>query len=118
MTKRMNRQRSKAVQQERQAIDALLKKTGYTGTKGQQHHERIPSYKTNQEGVAPTSGNIAGIAPKHSREDYRWKSGVQQETSSTEAAIREKASRVGIPYNKGAYQLITSPEDVKDLGKK
>jgi len=37
-----------------------------------------------------------------------------------EIALEEKENkkkRVGIAYNKGSYQLITSPQMVKDLGR-
>jgi hypothetical protein len=43
---------------------------------------------------------------------------LYKESPEVQRAILEKASRVGIAYNKGGYQLITPGEDPKTLGRK
>jgi hypothetical protein len=45
-------------------------------------------------------------------------SNIYKESPEVQAQIREKASRVGIAYNKGGYQLLTPGMDPKTLGRK
>jgi hypothetical protein len=56
----------------------------------------------------PTSDRIPGAAPvKDLIHAYRWKRGAE-ESASTVAEIRRKATRIGPAFNKGALQYLPS----------
>jgi hypothetical protein len=56
----------------------------------------------------PTSDRIPGAAPaKDLIHAHRWKRGAE-ESASTVAEIRRKATRIGPAFNKGALQYLPS----------
>lgn len=58
--------------------------------------------------AAPTSDRIPGATPvKDLIHSHRWKRGAE-ESPSTVAEIRRKATRIGPAFNKGALQYLPS----------
>ena len=54
---------------------------------------------------------------KNEIDAYKWKRD-RVETKKTIEEIERKAKRVGIAYNKGAYQYINNVGEAKTLGRK
>ena len=77
----------------------------------------FPSLKVDKPGLAPVSNTITSVTVTRDPLEHKWKKG-KEETPETVEEIERKAKRIGIAYNKGAYQYIDSAETAKHLGKK
>ncbi len=77
----------------------------------------FPNLKVEKKNLAPTSDTITNIVYARDPLEFKWKKG-KEESKETIEEIERKSKRVGIAYNKGAYQYIDSLENAKCLGKK
>lgn len=75
----------------------------------------IPDYKI--ENSIALSNSISGSCFKKDFRDYKWKRG-KEESKETIQEIENKANRTAPMWNKGAYQFISSEEDLTKIGKK
>jgi hypothetical protein len=95
-----------------QALEQTKRKLGIGATQGRLRGAvRSPLVSegfVRNPNAAPTSDRIPGAAPvKDLIHAHRWKRGAE-ESASTVAEIRRKATRIGPAFNKGALQYLPS----------
>ncbi len=98
--------------------EKFLERVGYNRIKRKKippHKNAFPNLKVSDNGL---SNNLAAISfKKDILHQHLWKKGMEEKKEVQEEIIA-KSKRIGITFNKGGYQYITSEEMAKNLGKK
>lgn len=85
--------------------------------KGQPDRTDQPQGLRRAPALPPLSNDIGGVGHRRSIDDHRWRKDAA-EPAHVVKEIEAKKKQIAPAYSKGCYQFISSPSDVKTLGRK